>query len=179
MIALLAGAAQLHSISNIIPEGSSRHAYLLILARLSDGQLHRCMRRARERARPQTRLVLMHIPMLVIGCSGKFWQGRGRLRIQIISSSTWRVHVRCIVDGSGVCAPPLTAAAVWSHRLAASAAAQLHRRLCRQANADDSLLMRLAFCECDVRVRRGKRQNCNSAAHGRRAMSRPTPTSTV
>jgi hypothetical protein len=145
MRALLARAAQLHSISSTLSEDNETHAYLLRLAQLSGDQLYRYMIQAMERAEPQTRLVPVHIPKLATECSGRYWQGTGRRQTRRVSSSRWRVHGRCIVDGSGACAPSLTAALVWLHRPAASASARLHRHSCRRANVDGFLLLLLAF----------------------------------
>ena len=149
MRAQLAHAAQLHSISSTLSEDNRKCTYLLIVARLSDDQIYRYTIRARATARPPMQLVLMHIPKLVIEYSDRYLLGTRKRQIRIISSSTWRVHVRCIVDGSGACAPPLT---VETHRLAAAASARLHCRLCCQANADGSLLVRLASRWCDVLI---------------------------
>jgi hypothetical protein len=102
------------------------------------------------------RLVPMHTLTLVIACRGRYWQGRGMRQIRTILSSTWRVRVRCKVDGSGACALPLTVVAVWLHRRAASASAsaRLHRRVIviviLRANADGSLVVGLTFCWCSI-----------------------------
>ena len=146
MKALPAHAAQLHYISNTLAKNGRSHAYLSTIAPPSDGQLYRCTTPARETARLQMRLVPMHRPTLAIGCRGRYWQGRGMLQIRTISSSTWRVHVRCIVDGSGACAPRLRVVAVCSHRPAASASARLHRRVIVRAIAAGSLVMGLTSC---------------------------------
>ena len=118
------------------------------------------MIRARERAKPQMRLVPMHTPMLVIRCWGRYWQGRETLQIRTILSSTWRVRVRCIVDGSGACAPPLTVVAVCTHRRAASASAHVHRRVVPRSNADGSPVINLAFCWRDESVSGLQQQVC-------------------
>jgi hypothetical protein len=102
----------------------------------------------------------MHTPTPVIACRGRYWQGRGMLQIRTILSSTWRVRVRCRVDGSSACALPLTVVAAWLHRRAASASAsasasaRLHRRVIviviLRANADGSLVVSPAFCWCSI-----------------------------
>jgi len=156
MRALLADAAQLHCISDTRMEERGSRAYLSTVVPPSDGQLHRCTIRARERARPQMRLVPMHTPTLVIGCRDRYWQGKGMRQIRTILSSTWRVRVRCRVAGSGACALPLTVVAVWLHRRAASASAsaRLHRRVIAivilRANAHGSLVVGLTFCWCSI-----------------------------
>lgn len=129
------------------------HAYLSTVEPPSDGQLYRCTIRARERAGLRMRLVPMHTRTLAIRCWGRYWQGRGRLQIRTISSSTWRGRARGIVDGSGACALSLTVVAVWLRRRpAASASARLHRRVIviLRANADGFLVESLALWWCGI-----------------------------
>jgi hypothetical protein len=137
-------------------EESRSRSYLSIVAPPSDGQLYRCTIRARERARLQKPLVPMHTPTLAIESWDKYWQERGMPQIRTISSSTPRVHARCIVDGGCACAPPLTVVAVCSHRRLASASARLHCRVIviLRANAHGSHVLVVTSRWCSMSMGR-------------------------